>query len=264
MATRTQESADFPDLIAKLYSRWALDGLIELAYAVSLDFAAKPQSYVGPDIPEVISDFRVAYGTDKHFQNTAQRQAMVLPILGRSDGLKPDQSVSASKFHVTRKAFLDACVAFSERTVDTGLAGLEARVQSSLLTFRSHFEGLKGTAVQMASHLITDVSGHAAQILKAPGVAKVFGQDPAGGDWPLSSIDANGAKLVEAIGASLSVPAEYKLAQTKFILLQQIAQEGSKTLPLVLRTDPKGSSLNEVIKHGYAWCSSLRDYQQAA
>jgi hypothetical protein len=261
MATKTQ-SGDFPDLIAKLYSRWTLDGLIELAYAVSLDFVANPQSYVGPDIPEVISDFRVAYGTDKHFQNTAQRQAMVLPVLGRSDALKPDPTVATSKFHVTRKVFLDACAAFSERTVDTGLPMLEARVRSSLLTLRAHFEGLRGTAVQTASHLIVDISDHAAQILKAPGVAKVFGQDPAASDWPVASIDSNGAKLVEAIGASLAVQAEYKLAQTKFILLQQIAQEGSKTLPLVLTTGQTESGSNELIKHGYAWGSSLRDYQQ--
>jgi hypothetical protein len=90
-------SYDFPDVIASLYGLWTLDGLVELAYAVSLDFVSRPESYVGVDIPDAISDFRVSWGTHKEFQNTAERQAMVSPILGRSDWLRGHPRLS-SKF----------------------------------------------------------------------------------------------------------------------------------------------------------------------
>ncbi|MFM0174731.1 hypothetical protein PQR33_35995 [Paraburkholderia sediminicola] len=255
---------EFPNLIGTLYGRWTLDGVVELAYAVSLDFVARPHKYVSGEIPAVVSDLRVAYGTDKHFQNTLERQAMILPILGRSDALRADASVATSSFHMARKIFLDACSAFTERAVDTGVEMLEQRVRSSLVTFQAHFDGLRGTAAQVASKLLGQVFVHATDILKANGVAKVFGQDAADGDWPLESNDSNGAKLVDAIGTSLVIAADYKLTYTRFILLQQVAQEGSRVLPLVLASDPNSDSdLSKLITQGYAWGASLRDYQQS-
>src|SRR5258705_2014592 len=107
MATSAQTTDEFPALVGELYSRWTLDVLVELAYAVSLDFVARPQHYVSADIPDVVSDLRVAYGTDKHFQHTLERQAMVLPSLGRSDALRLDTHAATSSFNIARKKFLD-------------------------------------------------------------------------------------------------------------------------------------------------------------
>ena len=138
MATTNQSINDFPAQIGGLYARWTLDGLNEVAYAISLDFIARPQLYQGNDIPDVIVPFRMEYGMETKLPNTAQRQAMVWPILGRTDWLKPDASTTSSPFHVARKKLIDACIAFSERAVETGVAMLEDRVRSALIPIRAH------------------------------------------------------------------------------------------------------------------------------
>jgi hypothetical protein len=102
------------------------------------------------------------------------------------------------------------------------------------------------------------------QILRSAGVAQVFGVPQADAQWPEGSDDPNGAKLVEAVGVALSLPADYKLNSTKFILLQRVAREGALALPLVLTTDPNSeTALLALISQCYTWGTSLRDFQQA-
>jgi hypothetical protein len=94
-------------------------------------------------------------------------------------------------------------------------------------------------------------------------VAKVFGVGPADSRWPFGSTNPDGAKLVESIGAKLTLPQECKLSYTKFILLQRVAQEGARSLPLVLTTDPSvEQELLALVTQVYSWGTSLRDYQQ--
>jgi hypothetical protein len=271
--TLASTGSDFAHRIGRLYATWTLDGLVEIAHAVSLDFVSRPQMYTGDSIPESIVDLRIAYGTDRNFQNTDERLALMLPILGRSDGLKPDASTATSSFHLARKKFFDACIAFAERAVDTGVAALEQRVRSSLVTFQTPFTLLNGHATKLAARSIHQVSEHGIQILQSPGVAKVFGQVPPSADWPfaargfLDDSNANGAKLVEAAGFLSGLAADYKFSSTRFVLLQKLAQEGGAALPLILSTDPAGANVNEiadVIARGYSWATSLRDYQQTA
>ncbi len=263
MVTVAQPGGDFAALIGLLYARWTLDCLIEMGWAVSADFITRPQLYVSDDIPDAIVKLRMKYGSDPDFPNTTQRHAMLLPILSKSDGLKPDSSTASSQFYIARKKFIDACIAFSERAVDTGIPMLEERVRSALVTFRAHFDALHGKSVQLSNNQINAISETAISILKAPGAAKIFGVSPPDAGWPLDSNDPNGAKLVESIGSQLPLPQECKLGYTKFILLQRVAQEGRRTLPLVLSTDPNSEQkLLALISQAYTWGTSLREYQQ--
>src|SRR5262245_5369754 len=84
-----QNSDDPLRLIGRLYAIWTLDCLIEIGYAISVDFITRPQLYLNEDIPDAIVQLRMSYGTDAQFPNTAQRQAMMMPVFGRSDGLMP-------------------------------------------------------------------------------------------------------------------------------------------------------------------------------
>ena len=72
-----QAPDDFASLVGDLYSRWTLDGLVEIGYAVSVDFISRSQLYQGDDIPEEIVTLRISYGTDPKFPNTQQRQALM-------------------------------------------------------------------------------------------------------------------------------------------------------------------------------------------
>lgn len=264
-------SYNFPNVVASLYGLWTLDGLVELAYAVSLDFVSRPESYVDADIPDAISDFRVSYGTDKEFQNTAERQAMVWPILGRSDWLKLDNSMAKSQFYTVRYAFLAACSNFSEKGVETRQEPLEAVVKQSLGDFRNYFNQVRGKSTVVASELLANVSKHATDVLTADGVARVFGFKSAGGGWPLAvdsnsdpDANSNGAKLVQAIGAQLTGPADYKLTASKFMQLQDVATQGALTLKRVLTTDPSLASAEDLlalVSQAYTWLTSLQNFR---
>jgi hypothetical protein len=263
METAAQSAVDFPEQVGRLYARWTLDCIIEIGYAVSIDFITRPQLYLGGDIPATIVDLRMAWGTDPRFPNTAQRQAMLLPLLGRSDGLPPDASTGSAPFYLARKKFVDACVAFSERAVDTGIAMLLERVRSALVPLRTQLEALNGQSQRLTTQQILSLSDTVIGILRAPSVAQVFSVSPADDRWPFGSTDPNGAKLVENTGARLPLLPECKLSYTKFILLQRVAQEGARTLPLALTTDPTSdTALLALITQGYTWGTSLRDFQQ--
>jgi hypothetical protein len=258
-------TSDFPAFISRLYAQWTLDCLVEIGYAVSVDLVARPQLYLTDDIPDGIVQFRVSYGTDPQFPNTAQRQAMMLPVFGRSDGLKPDATTASAPFHMARKKFIDACMAFSERAVDSGVAMLEERVRSAVVPLRAHFQALQGKSVRLSGNQIKAISDAAVGILVAPGVAKVFSVSAPDPKWPFESDDPNGAKLVEIASSTLPVSADCKLAYTKFILLQRVAAEGARTLPLVLTTNVSDEKqLLALISQAYTWGTSLRDFQQLA
>ncbi len=264
-AAAAQTGDIFPTLIARLYAIWTLDCLIELGYAVSVDFITRPQLYLSDDIPDAIVQLRMSYGTDAPFPNTAQRQAMMMPVFGRSDGFKPDASTGTASFHIARKKLLDACIAFSERAVDTGIAMLEERVRSALVPLRAHFEALRGKSIRLSATLqMNAISDTVIGILQAPGVAKVFSVSPADARWPFDSDDSNGAKLVENAGSALPLQQECKLGYTKFILLQRVAREGARALQAVLTANPNSEQeqLLALISQAYTWGTSLRDFQQ--
>jgi hypothetical protein len=233
---------------------------------VSVDFITRPQLYLADDIPDVIVQLRMTWGTDVPFPNGVQRRALMLPIFGRSDSLTPDASTGTAPFHVARKKLIDACIAFSERSVDTGLTMLEERVRSALVPLRAHFDALRGKSVRLtATQQMIPLSDDVVGILRAPGVARVFSVSPAADKWPFDSDDPNGAKLVEKAGTDLPLAAECKLTYTKFILLQRVAQEGGRALALLLTTNPDSEpDLLALISKVYTWGTSLRDFQQTA
>jgi hypothetical protein len=262
-ASTSPDPYEFPALVGDLYARWTLDCLVEIAYAIAQDFVGRPQLYLGDDVPESIVELRIASGTDPRFPNGTQRQTMLLPILGRSDGASADASSLATPFHSARRKFLDACIAFSERAVDSGVAMLVERVRSAVVPLRAHLEGLDGRSLRLSTLQIRSASDTAIAILKSPNVAKIFGVSPADDPWPLQSIDPNGAKLVENVGTKLPLPQDCKLAYTKFVLLQRVAQEGARTLALLLGSSASEEALTALITQGYTWGASLRDFQQA-
>jgi hypothetical protein len=151
-AAAVRSSDDFLGLVSRLYASWSLDCLVEIGYAVSVDFVTRPQLYLSDDIPDRIVQLRTSYGTDSQFPNTVQRQAMIMPVFGRSDGLKPDASTGTAPFHIARKKFVDACVAFSERAVDSGIGMLEERVRSAVVPLRAHFQALVGKSIRLTGN----------------------------------------------------------------------------------------------------------------
>ena len=169
---------EFPAAAGNLYAHWTLNCLAEISYAISNDAVGRPQLYQSDDIPDDLVAIRMSYGTTPHLPNSAQRQAMITPILGPSDGSRAGTmtgAVSQSSFQIARRKFVDACAAFAQQASDIEGGILEDRVRSSAATLRAHFEGIRGKSFRLTAQQISALFGITTRILKSPGVTKVFG-----------------------------------------------------------------------------------------
>ena len=255
-------SDEFPAVAGNLYAQWTLDCLVDISYAISQDAISRPELYQSDDIPDEIVTLRMSYGTAPHLPNTPQRQAMMMPILGPSDGLWTGQMMparSTSSFQIARRKFVDACAAFAQQASDIEGPILEDRVRSAAATLRGHFHGMRGKTFGLSVHQMKASFDIAIRILKSPGISKVFGVGHIDPGWPLHSTDPNGAKLVEFVGTALS--GVQKVTFTDFLLLQRIAEEGAQSIQVLLSADHHLSDqeLKSVINRGYIWGADLRE-----
>ena len=255
---RQQGNAQGASPIADLYLRWTLDFLIDLTYAVAIDFITRPQAYQADDFPDEILTLRMSYGTTLHYPNAVQRQLMVTPILGASDAGKGNGS---STFSVARKPLFDACSAFVERASEIREAALALRVRAALAQFQGYCSGMQGRSVDLTIGEVQSVSDVAIRVLTSPGVAAVFGVTEPAGNWPLAAVDGNGAKLVEAIGNTLQLPPQYRFSYSQFGLLQQVAVSGQQAISMALRPESSDAArLPELVAKVYNWQSLLNEY----
>jgi hypothetical protein len=255
----TPTTVAFDTIIGEMYARCTLDYLIEQAYEVSNDFISRPHLYQESIAGDIV-ELRMSYGTSRNYPNMQQRQRMYMPVFGKLDGLRPDSN-SYSQFHLVRKKLIDASIAYSERVYDSGLDMLRERIRSAVIPLRSHLTKLQGYSVQSSYDQTKAIFDLAVDVLKSPVVAKVFGLEQPEPNWPLDSDDPEGAKLVEAIGATLKIQHDYILTFDRFILLQRVAREGREALRLVLTTDTnKNDELEKLVTKVYTWGSSLRDF----
>jgi hypothetical protein len=265
--TKLATAEEFSVAAENLYTYWTLNCLAEISYAVSNDAVARPQLYQSDEIPDDLVTLRMSYGTTPHLPNSAQRQAMITPILGPSDGSKIGMMTAASQspFQIARRKFVDACTAFAQQASDIEGDILEAQVRSSAETLRAHFEGIRGKSFQLTAQQINALFDIATRILKSPGITKVFGIGRIESGWPLDSMDPNGAKFVESAGTALSLSGDSKLTFTDFLLLQRIAREGSQAIHVLLSADPlSDEQLKVLISKGYTWGASLREASSGA
>src|SRR5215472_16650573 len=112
---------EFPEIAAKLYGQWTLDCLGDISYAIVNDAVARPQLYQSDDIPDDLVALRMSYGSTPNLPNSMQRQAMMVPILGQSDGRTSGAASggrTTSSFQVARRKFVDACAAFAQHATD--------------------------------------------------------------------------------------------------------------------------------------------------
>jgi hypothetical protein len=249
--------------IGQMYFQWTLDAAIQLSYAISRDFILRPQLYQDVENPEPLVEFRSCYGCSSSYPSADQRREMNSPIFGASDAQKLD-NMAPAPFQAARKKLLEAVIAYAERNVDTASQMLIERVRSATIPLRSNLQSIYGSSLRASHRQINSLFEQSIKILRNPHIAKVFGVDPPPSGWPEND-DANGAKLVGAVGsglASAKAPGvDASLTPDKFILLSRVAAEGRRALMSVYDMDPSITSLNGVISSVYTWGVALRDYQ---
>lgn len=258
MSPKTTDSS-FAQLTGDLYARWTLDCVVDIAYAVSRDFVARPEFYKRGEVSDGIVDLRMEYGTSSELPNPSQRQEIASPVLGGSEGYTVDGS---DKFRALRKPLFDACSILSERSVADSAASMRQAVLSALQLFQPYLMSFDGESIRRSYRQITSISDLAFNLLRSPGIAQVFGVSPppmAG--WPIDFNDSNGALLIRAIGEKLPLSPQHVFSEEKFQRLRRVAQQGRDALVAVLsNSDPAGDRLDPMITSVYTWAISLRDY----
>lgn len=252
-----------PDLasqLASMYPRWVLDCIVMSAYAVSKDFSQRPELYqnVGGSVAKHLTALQSRYGYDGDFPDCDQRDMLLTPIFGVSDGgPKVDAS---SAFYGTRQSVIGAATDFSENAQPTGFPMLRERVRSTLVPFRTFLRDRGGDSLTETDRRIKSLFDLAQSILKNENVRIVFGiNKQIDDDWPLASGDPNGAKLIEKITQQLSDIPVGLVRLDRFVRLQRVAQKGAGAISSVLGEDLErdDNKLDVAIAQFYAWGSDL-------
>src|ERR1700689_4125603 len=95
----------------------------------------------------------MSYGLTRNLPNSAQRQAMVIPLLGPSDGLRTAAN-SQSTFRTLRKKFVDSCIGLAEHATGVEENLLEEQVRSSAINFHAFLYQLHGKSFKMSAQQV--------------------------------------------------------------------------------------------------------------
>ncbi|MBZ5623117.1 MAG: hypothetical protein LAQ69_31010 [Acidobacteriia bacterium] len=258
MPKNDEHSVTYSHLVGDMYARWVLDGLADIAYAVSKDFIARPEFYKGFDIPSGIVELRIEYGTKASLPNRSQRQDINAPIFGASDGYPAD--TTNDKFRLLRKPLFDACITLSELTATTAAAKLRPVVLLKLDLLQKRLKLFDGESIRRSYQQVLHVSKLAASILA--GVSQVFCVSPGlPNTWPFESDEANGLLLIRAISEKLPLSPELTFNEDRFQRLQGVAQQGRKALHSILNANADSpEDFDGLVTSVYSWAMCLRDY----
>jgi hypothetical protein len=263
MATSTQSQRQpFGQQLGLMYKRWVLDCIPNLGYAVSLDFSRRPELYkqVDPKTAKLLTDMQSQYGYVPNFPNQDIRLTLMKPVFGISDGHQVSTS-NTSAFHNARKSVLAAAAGFAENAQPTAFPMHRERIRSASVPLRRLMEDLEGASLSQSDARIAAVFDTAAAILRDAGVAVVFGvSGEIDDDWPLTSTDAEGAKLIEKITTQLPDMPNGVISRDRFVNLQRIAEKGAVSIFGILETDTEANddALDQLTAHLYAWGSELK------
>lgn len=250
-------------LLGDLYARWTLDALIEIAHAVALDYAARPDFYRGSDIPDHIVDLQISYGHVRDYPDKDQRSALSKPILGMSDEYIPAKGATAvtDQFHQLREPLFKACMAYEERNITDATRGLRQNVIDAMTYFPTYLRTFDGHSLRSAHKQIEAISNLAYAILRSPTVSGVFGVNPAPPvTWPLESDNQAGAQLVNQISQKLQL-GDAGLNQQEESLLRSIAEEGKEALHAILRENAtEEKNFEDLVSKVYSWAKAISHY----
>src|SRR5260370_15055094 len=183
--------------LALMYKRWVLDSIVMSAFAVSKDFSRRPELYqdVTSDVAKRITDIQSRYGYDGDFPDDNQRNMLLMPIFGVSDGgPKVDES---SAFYGTRRNVIAAATDYSENAQPTGFPMLRERFRSALVPFRTFLSDRGGASLSETDRRHKSLFGVAEMILKNINIRVVFGiNKDIDKNLPLDNADPIGAKLM--------------------------------------------------------------------
>ncbi len=245
--------------IGLLYNQWVLDCVICAARAVSFDFSYRPQFYqdVDCDLAGQITVLQSKSGYEPNFPGKETREMLMKPIFGMSDGRGDGND--ATQFQAARMNLLAAVADYAEHVLPTGFESLRARIRSAIVPFKTHLDAIRGASLQQTEIRMRELFTLSVGILRHSNIRVVFGinrEIPK--DWPLSSNDPSGAKLVEEISTKLEGFSFGPIPRDRFVKMQRIGENGKESLIGILDENTDDNDmLDKVTAHLYAWGSDL-------
>ena len=250
--------------LSEMYQRYILDCIIDAAFAVSHDFALRPEVYKDINTSTELISLRRLTGFSAEFPTKETRiLELYAPFFGKyiyESPLSDD-----SMFIKTLESLIRAAKAYSENKLDATVASLRTRVRTSARRFRSYLNSIIGSS-QIASNSQTEpLFKLAVKILKDDNIKSLFGVnqtlDP---KWPLEEQpDSNGATLIQNIFQEPRLKnffpgATMQMTIDKFVNKQLIGTAGQNAITGILNElDSDDKTIEEVISDLYTWGSEL-------
>lgn len=261
-ATQQQPSSDFNEKIAKMYSYWTLDCIVELAHAVSNDFIERPREYLDIDVVNELTKLRTYYSIE--VLNTQQRQKIFMPIFENSDGYPISVNKQDEKdFHIFQKQLINAANSFTNRVDGKNEWILRGDVEKGIHKFQNQLKLLEGSSFSESYELTKKVFELSVNILKSPKICSIFrAHEIKEQNWP-SKYDPQGELLIKHIGEDLNLPSELSHSIERFQFLQNVMKYGALTLTEIIKYNQnlKADEVDKLTKLAYMWGTSLHYFQ---
>ena len=255
------------EIISDHYQYKILDCIIDTAFAVSKDYALRPDSYKKIGVSPQLIFMRRFTGNVPFFPDKLTRVTeLYKPYFGELESTANNQNNSG--FYSSAKNLMLACKAYSENKLQSTTKSLSERVKIANQYFRSQIEGLFGSSQIAAMSQVKFVFHLSIEILMDQQIQNLFGVS--GGiptSWPLEPPpNSNGAILIQNISTRLNQhmpqPIEVQMMD-KFINKQLISIAGKNSIKNSFEDiqsgdpDDPNSTINKLVASVYSWGSEL-------
>jgi hypothetical protein len=251
--------------LATLYELWTLDIIPCLGQPCAALCRDYPHEF--KNVPAAtlatLADMRYRTGYDSRYLDEQGRKALLMPVLGDSDGAKGGERSGA--FHQSADALRCRAKDFVQRVFDTGEAQLRDAFRDAAASFRNYLTAVEGNVVADANIRLTGHFGDVVAILQAPQFAAGLGLPPApGAPWPLNRAwDGDGAMLVYAVTQRAQASGGKPIVtDVEFLQIQRIATYGAETIEAVLNVPAIWANddiTREAISLAYRWWTSIAE-----
>jgi hypothetical protein len=262
-------NGDARPVIADLYERWTLDIIPCMGQPCAVLCRDHPQEFKRVPAATLVTlgDLRYRTGYDSNYLDEQGRKALLMPVLGDSDGAKDRER--SGPFHRSADGLRSSAKDFVQRVYDTGEAQLRDAFRDAVTTFQKYLTTVDGTVVADANMRHKKHFNDVVGILQTKEFAAGLGLPQAPeSPWPLSrSFDGDGAMLVYAITKRAHASDEKSvITDEEFLQIQRIASYGAETIEAVLtKADiyTNDTTTDDVISLAYRWWTSLTELTEA-
>jgi hypothetical protein len=258
--------------IADLYERWTLDIIPCLGQPCAALCRDYPQEF--KNVPAAtlgtLADLLYRTGYDSTYLDEQGRKALIVPVLGNSDGYKGREG--AGPFQRSADALRSRAKDFVQRVFTTGEEQLREAFRDAVTSFQKYLTTVDGNVLTDANTRHKKHFDDVVAILQTPQFGAGLGLPPAPGTpWPLGksgvapNVDGDGAMLVRAVSRRAQATGGKPIVtDEEFMQMQRVAFYGAETIEAVLTnakilTAKEKKETDDAISLTYRWWTAIAE-----